>query len=245
LDNYQHLVVIGAQRSGSTLLYGLLDQHPDIFMSKPVRPEPKYFMSNEKGSYHHYLDTVFPERPTSGYLGEKSTSYYEIPEVAEAIRETIPNAKLIFIMRNPVQRALSNYRFSKQNGLENRSLKDVFIDEVELDNSKGYKTSVNPFDYLGRGEYLRYIKIYIELLGRDNFMPVFFEDLQLKRGVEKIWSFLNLPLVEPILDESYRNHSKSEEVDTVVLDKLQSHFRQQNRDLADYLELDLDPWDNN
>jgi len=42
-ENKEHFFVVGAQRSGTTYLYNVLDEHPQIFMAKPVRPEPKFF----------------------------------------------------------------------------------------------------------------------------------------------------------------------------------------------------------
>ena len=82
-------------------------------MARPVRPEPKYFINNKTDRYINYLKVVFPTDLKTSYLGEKSTSYYEIPHVAARIKNCVPNPKMLFIMRNPVQRALSNYQFSK------------------------------------------------------------------------------------------------------------------------------------
>ena len=79
----RHLLVIGAQRCGTTYLHSLLDAHPDITMARPARPEPKVFCDDDasaKGA------AVVPRRPgsptptTEQLLGDKSTSYLEDPE---------------------------------------------------------------------------------------------------------------------------------------------------------------------
>ena len=108
----KHLIIIGAQRSGSTFLHALLDKHVDIYMARPVNPEPKYFL-RENSNLNEYRNTVFAGAPKSKlYLGEKSTSYYEKPEVAGRIKSMIPDAKLVVVLRNPVNRAISNFTFS-------------------------------------------------------------------------------------------------------------------------------------
>ena len=225
------------------MLYGLLDQHPEIYMAKPVRPEPKYFISNTTGNYQHYLDTVFGNRPMAGFLGEKSTSYYEMPIVAKRIKNCIPKAKFIFIMRNPVQRALSNYRFSKQNGFESRSLNEVFIQELDVPKNGNISTSVDPFDYLGRGEYMKHIKSYTDLFGMDSLLPIVFEDLIGNNELEPIWEFLKLPSIQNHFGKSFRNESRIEEVDNEIIAKLVAHFQQKNNELADFIGLDLRLWE--
>ena len=91
---------------------------------------------------------------------EKSTSYYENESSAKLISELLPNTKIIFLLRNPAERALSNYFFSLNHGLERRTLEEVFIHEHTPPILKKTITSVNPFDYLKRGVYLPYIEMY-------------------------------------------------------------------------------------
>ena len=76
--------IIGAQRSGSTYLYQVLDEHPEITMARPLRPEPKFFLDVAawKKGREHYLARHFSDASPSAILGEKSTSYYERPVVA-------------------------------------------------------------------------------------------------------------------------------------------------------------------
>ena len=108
-----YFFIVGAQRSGTTYLYHMLDQCRQVSMAKPVKPEPKFFLDeieqfdlNEyRNSYHSGCDS-----DVIAY-GEKSTSYYESPIVANRIFRNIPEAKIIFVLRNPIQRAISNYFF--------------------------------------------------------------------------------------------------------------------------------------
>ena len=126
----EHFFIVGAQRSGTTYLYEMLKQHPKINMAQPVKPEPKYFMEHNQDNlnYHNYIDSFFSSRMQGQILGEKSTSYYEYESSARLISSTVPKAKIIFLLRNPIYRALSNYYFSVENGLETRKLTDVFCE---------------------------------------------------------------------------------------------------------------------
>ncbi|SHH75526.1 sulfotransferase family protein [Ferrimonas marina] len=166
--------IVGGQRCGTTWLYDALDSHNEICMAKPVRPEPKYFLKDkEEIDKQEYLTKYFDL--TYGCLGEKSTSYYETEAAALNIKDTFPDAKIVFCLRNPVDRAISNYFFSKQNGLESRDIESALFTDVEVKQS--FSTSVSPFDYLSRGFYSKYIEYYVSVFGKENVYVTILEDL--------------------------------------------------------------------
>ena len=79
----RHLLVIGAQRCGTTYLHTLLDAHPQITMARPANPEPKVFCSDEATrarARQWYRETYFAHAGDELLLGEKSTSYLEDPK---------------------------------------------------------------------------------------------------------------------------------------------------------------------
>jgi hypothetical protein len=116
--NKNQFFIVGAQRSGTTYLYNILDEHPEICMAQPVKPEPKYFLNKKLLDINidEYYKMYYYENKKIKIYGEKSTSYYENEEVAKSIALTFPLTKIIFILANPVDRAISNYKFSVQNG---------------------------------------------------------------------------------------------------------------------------------
>lgn len=156
----EHFIIAGAQRSGTTAVYHLLDQHPDICMATPVRPEPKFFLDPVavRAGYETYLSRYFSHRRNQRLLGEKSTSYIERYDAIERIHEMLPEAKLIFVLRDPVMRAWSNWRFSRAHGLETLDF-DAALDaeKSRLQNHHSGTVSVNPFAYAARGHYVRYL----------------------------------------------------------------------------------------
>ncbi len=124
----ERFFIVGGQRCGTTYLYHLLAGHPEIEMAVPVRPEPKFFLDDalyEKG-LDHYERTFFAGKPGSKIKGEKSTSYLEYEKVAARISSAFPDASILVVVRNPVERAMSHWRFSTQNGVESVSMEEAF-----------------------------------------------------------------------------------------------------------------------
>jgi hypothetical protein len=167
--------IVGAQRSGTTLLYKLLDDHPEITMSKPMRPESKFFLKEAPYSKEKFREN-FMSKDDTMLFGEKSTSYYEFPIAAKRIKQTFPNTKIIFILRNPTQRAISNYFFSKKHGIENRSLEDVFLNKVSAP-KLNISISVDPFDYIKRSLYVELLKNFINFFDKSQVKILIFEKL--------------------------------------------------------------------
>ena len=156
-------IIVGAQRAGSTYLLKVLGEHPEISIQRPTQPEPKFFFVEdeyEKG-IEYYERKFFSHGKEKDVWVEKSVSYYEegTGTVARRIKEAYPNCRILFILRDPTQRALSNYFYSRKNGLEDRTLKEVFLDEIPP-NKNPLGTSVSPFNYMRRGEYEKFIKVF-------------------------------------------------------------------------------------
>ncbi len=212
-------------------------------MARPIRPEPKYFLS-QFGDADHYRNTLFSDAKGTSFLGEKSTSYYESASVPERIKQTLPGCKILMIMRDPVERALSNYRFSKSNGFESRTAEEVFLSTKPPIISSD-KTSVDPFNYLERGNYLRFIKRYLATFERQDFLPILFERLVNSEIEEqqKIWEFLNVDSTEIKTSTNYRNQTDQESYSGEVRSFLSNYYKSLNQQLADYLKMDLSCWE--
>ncbi len=176
----KHLFIVGAQRSGSTYLYQLLDEHPQISMAHPVRPEPKFFL-NEQGvakGPDYYEQTCFADRKADAlYLGEKSTSYIESPEAATRIQRFFPDARILVILRDPVLRAYSNYRFSAANGLEAMSFDAALAAEPKRLTTARFSSSVSPFAYRQRGHYMDFLDKYLAVFDASQIKVLIFEEL--------------------------------------------------------------------
>src|SRR3954470_9181704 len=172
-----HFVIVGAQRSGTTYLYGLLDEHPEIEMAKPLRPEPKFFLDYDRYSLglDAYDAQLFSDAGAR-VRGEKSTSYIESEVAARRLAAMLPAAPVIVVVRDPVRRALSNYRFSVQHGAEGLAPADAFEQAVAGDRPwDPARFSVSPFEYLARGRYVEYLERFAVHVAREQMHVLVFE----------------------------------------------------------------------
>jgi hypothetical protein len=244
-----HFVIVGAQRSGTTYLYGLLDEHPEIEMAKPVRPEPKFFLDYDR--YALGLDAYEAQLfsgadPRAHVRGEKSTSYIESEVAARRIAAMLPDAPVVVIVRDPVARALSNYRFSVQHGVES-----LAVDDALRGSAPGGRPwdraqfSVSPFDYLARGRYVEYLERLSAHIASERVHVVVFEELVADPGVvAQLYARLG---VEPAFVPSGIGTAVNAAADLgdpippPLEAWLRDYFREPNRRLAAHLGRPL-PW---
>jgi len=111
-------------------------------------------------------------------MGEKSTAYIESETAASRIAKVYPQAKILLILRDPVERAISNYWFSVNSGLETLPIDQAFLheDERRLDYDPE-KISVSPYAYLKRGCYIDYLLMYESYFPAGNIKVMLYEQL--------------------------------------------------------------------
>ncbi len=242
----EHFFIVGAQRSGTTFLYTLLDQHPEICMNRPVRPEPRFLLDHDissRAAREQYYQTCFAHRTSENLLGEKSTSYIECADISERILRFDPKAKALMILRNPVKRALSNYRFSKQHGVETRSLAEVFLEKKEAPVLER-KISVSPFAYLERGRYADYIRPFFQAFPKEQLHILVLEDLVNSETSSKkeLFDFLGVENIEGEKLGDKINASPPESVSSEVEAALATYYKSHNDELSKLLGRSLHCW---
>jgi hypothetical protein len=102
-----HFLILGAAKCGTTSLHGWLSQHPQILMSSPK--EPVYFELEYDRGPEFYVSTYFADWDGHQILGDSRTANLFFPWVPARIKETNPTAKLIILLRNPIERCLANW----------------------------------------------------------------------------------------------------------------------------------------
>jgi len=148
-------------------------------MAKPMRPEPKFFLVDElyRQGIAYYATRWFADLPDARLLGEKSTNYLESPVAAERIHAALPQVKLVFMLRNPVDRAWSNYRWSRQNGLEEMGFAEALACEESRERSLPRELKyARPFAYFSRGVYGELLTPYFRLFPRKQILTLRYED---------------------------------------------------------------------
>jgi hypothetical protein len=161
-DMRPNLFIIGAMKSRTTSLHNYLHKHPEIFMSS--LKEPGYFsnVENTSQSYAAYL-SLFVGSENTRYRGESTTHYTKLPffpNAAPRIYEFNPKARLIYLMREPFDRAVSEYRHQVKMGRESRKLLSALEPESE---------------YLSNSYYAMQLRPYFELFDKDSVFLSTFE----------------------------------------------------------------------
>lgn len=186
-----NFLIIGAMKSGTTSLYQYLTQHPQIYMSSVK--EPKFFalegttwdcqplgpggLSKIKGirDWQTYQD-LFSGVSGETAIGEASPLYIYAPLAAEKIRQTLPDVKIVAILRNPVDRAYSHFLHWVQRGLEPLSA-DFLKAWNEEDRRIAENWSPN-YHYKHRGFYYHQLQRYYDRFDPDSIRVYLFEELQ-------------------------------------------------------------------
>jgi hypothetical protein len=245
--DHRHLLVIGAQRSGTTYLSRALDAHPEATMARPMRPEPKVFCDAALSArgLDWYHRTWFAHAAQEKVLGDKSTSYLEDPEAPSRAAEMLGTPAVVAVLRDPVRRAVSHWRFSTATGFETRSLEQALLADLGEDQTwDRERSSVSPFAYLRRGRYAEQLHPWLTAFP-DTTHVLFLEELLSDRSVLRaLVGDLGLdPDRAPVPTASPVNASPGEAplLGARLAEALTGYFEETNAALAQRLGRPL-PW---
>ena len=194
--------VVGAEKCGTTWLADMLRKHPDVFI--PDRKEIHYF--NRKFDEHPELDNYNFDKPIHWYYsffknanpdqmsGEVCPAYLWDKAAPFCISKNFPTAKIIIVLRDPVKRAYSGYRFFQQRGL--------------IDRDMSFKDAINEFHHqlIFRSLYFNQVFTYFELFDSKKILVMYFDDLRKnnERFLIDVESFLGL---EPFIPNDINQRS--------------------------------------
>ena len=243
-------IIGGAPRSGTTWLYELLDRHPDVYMAKPVKPEPKFFLVDhlyEKG-LQFYSDTWFAQAAEWQLAGEKSTDYLESRNAAERIAHDLRYVKLVFILRDPADRAYSNYLWTRMNGIETEDFETALRLEPERERTLPEKWRfARPFSYFSRGLYADLLAEYFARFRRAQMLILRFEDIDQRPAVlaDRLHRFLGVaPRPDDVdgLGVINPSENRGETLNAASRRQLMARYADSNRRLAEMLGPDFTLW---
>ena len=193
---------IGAQKAGTTTLFHMLNQHPDIYI--PASKEAHYFDNDKQFElgYEKYWNQHFSGYANQKIIGTITPSYAYISSVPGRIRASLTNKpKFIFILRNPVERAWSHYLMMRYLGKETLSFEEALkIEESRIQQS--HQNNVD-FSYLNRGYYTKQIENYLQYFPREQLLVLIFETdfiLKKEQTLNMITDFLEISPFEFELD---------------------------------------------
>jgi hypothetical protein len=253
-------LIIGAQKSGTTTLYNYLNQHPAV--GRSFTQEVHYFDLNFQrglGWYRAHFPTVFHQRLTklqSGIeplTGEASAYYLFHPHVCWRVRQTLPEVRLIIVLRDPTERAWAHYLHNRR-AFEPLSFEDAIGQEEErlrgeslrlLRDESATSFTYREYSYLSRGVYVDQIRAWTSIFPREQIHIVCSEDLLFKdpaAAVDGVQNFLDLPPRRPNRLQTYDRERKLAAMNEATQRQLREHFRPHNQRLFDFLGVDFG-WD--
>jgi hypothetical protein len=183
-DCLPNVFIIGAPKCGTTSLHFYLDQHPEISMSQVKEPNvfssPRWMMRLERDHYRRYMDCRAPRR------GEASTSYSRYPvdgDAAARIHKAVPDARLIYLIRDPVERIISEYVHAVALGTEWRPIEHALRDFADPWNR-----------YVCGSRYGTQLEHYLEHFDRSSMLVLEQSELRSRREavMREIFDFLDV-----------------------------------------------------
>lgn len=186
-----NVFLLGAMKAGTTTLADLLHQHPDICLSTPKEP---HFFTEQEGRNLDWYHARFAQ-PDRKILVDASTSYTIAPVevgipfkrvcekyrgIPEKIHHHNPDAKFIYVLREPVSRTYSHYNHNARTGWEKRPFMQAIHEDAQ---------------YLSASHYLHQIEAYWAFFPRESFLLLPFEEIMKspEDAAGRCFHFLGLP----------------------------------------------------
>jgi hypothetical protein len=194
-------LILGAQKGGTTALYAYLLWHPGI--TGPAWKEVSYFDRHYRRGVHWYRGH-FPLRPGGRMVGEASPGYLFHPLAPERVRATVPDAKLIALLRDPVDRALSHYHHEVGLGREPLTFEEAIEAEPERTHGEEERLAREPgyfshawwdYTYLARGRYAEQLERWLAVFPQAQLLVVASDELAAEPGqtYARVLEFLGVP----------------------------------------------------
>ncbi|MEZ5404973.1 MAG: sulfotransferase [Verrucomicrobiia bacterium] len=195
-----NFLIVGTQKGGTTALANFLSQHPEICFApqKEVHffDSPQFQDSTTVEEWQKNYSQAFPNYQNQTLIGEATPIYMYWPQIAQRIHRYNSNMKLIFLLRNPIERAISHYRMESQRGNETLSFGQACFTEpfrlFQDRNNLSETSSLRRHSYLHRGFYRKQVEQFRRLFPDSQILILKNEDLLNHHDIilKKIYHFL-------------------------------------------------------
>ena len=246
-------IVVGTQKGGTTELYDQLALHPQVEPS--FAKEVHYFDANFSKGLDWYT-AFFPSVRTTGsnsaahlITGEASPCYVFHPDVARRVSVTIPQVKLILMLRNPIDRAYSHYHHEVRLGYETATFEDAIDREFEriegekakiLDDKSYYSSSYMHYSYLSRGIYIDQVRAWNERFPQEQILLLRSEDFFANTAavMSQVYAFLGVADVATGVLHRHKSFPYPK-MEQSLRQRLSRFFEPYNQKLYEYLGRDF------
>lgn len=244
------LVIVGAQRSGTTTLFRLLSDHPQVIRPTVSKGMAYFDLNYDRGE--QWYRGMFPLQATAFWrssgrtLTFESSGYYMFhPLAAGRIASDLPGAKVVVMLRNPVDRAYSAHRHELRRGFESESFEDAIALESSRIAGEADRLRIDPsyqsFEYqhhayLARGEYAVQITRLFNTVGRDRTYIIDSDEFFQNQDAEfaRLCSWLGLDAPPPSRDQVW-NAQPREDMPPSLRRELMRYFERSDEELTGLL----------
>ena len=243
-------IIIGAMKAGTTSLFKYLSKHPDLYLSVPKEvhffdggknPQIDTFAKGESWYRAHFPLTK--ELNSNAKVYEASPVYIFNPLAPKRIFDTIPNVKLILLLRNPTERAVSHYLHG-----ERRNWDDLpFYEALQAEESRlkpfieaqDYKSRTYiEYSYKSRGLYKQQIERYLKYFDREQMLILDSNNLftQTDSTVRQVFDFIGVDSKFQVDDFTTANSAPNKKkFEPHVYEYLNDYFKPHNQELYELM----------
>jgi hypothetical protein len=247
-QRFRHLpttLIVGAQKAGTTQLYSYLVTHPRCF--EAARKEVDYFSKHPERSVQWYrsrFPLTFRVTRKQGHVMEASPSYLPTPNALRKMKQVVPKARVIVILRDPVSRAFSHYQHRKTRHLESRDFAECVAEELNAnDFSARFGSALQPdaapmLGYVARGYYALQIELLLKLFARNRVLFIDSADLfqDTSATCNRVFDFMGLDEFDVRPTKVYNRGFYREKISPRVAQQLREHYQPHDALLAQILE---------
>lgn len=259
---YPSAFLLGGSKCGTSSLYTYLEQHPRICMSKPK--EPMYFEAEFDRGKAYYFNRYFSHWKGEEIVVDARVGHLYLPYVPQRLFEYNPEARLMVVLRNPTERAISSWWHWYSRGLESLPLSDAIAVDLERIDS-GYKLETKEeqelFErtsresrkgmfrtYVDAGHFHDQLCRYLEFFPSTQLHVVLFDDLASdpRTVVSKTLDFLGAEsdladrFLYPVVNRS--DPEVANHLDPATISLLVEHYRPHNKKLEEFVGRSLEGW---
>jgi hypothetical protein len=239
-------LIIGASKCGTTSLFNYIIQHPEVIRGR--KKEIHFFN-------HHYNKGItwyrkqFPLlKNRKGYskkaiTGEATPNYLYRHEIPQKVHESMPNVKLIVLLRDPVERAFSHYQHRERKRIMTKSnvkeeFEEAVKEQIEVINSS---EEVIHKSYIYQGLYVEHLKAWMNIFPKEQFLIIKSEELftNPEKIVDEVFDFLDLYPLKLTEYHHYHAGNYKDVMTPEIRSTLVDFFKPYNKKLNKFLNRDF------
>jgi len=244
---FPNFIIVGTAKGGTKSLLNYLSQHPDIFTAGIET----HFFDRDYNKGLDYYSKFFDGWNGEKAIGEKTPKYMYSSEAPKRIYELNPDMKLIFLLRDPVSRAYSNYIHSYRAGIELYSFETRIKNELKPSENK-ICFNLNDVDYIERGIYSEQIRRYMRYFDKKNMLFLISEEFWKNemKTVRKVCDFLEVEDKSDLIDFSRKGNigffpkNRLISLSVGIFKKyiLKEFYKPFNQELNKLIDVDISVW---